>query len=113
MLLCHNLKSISQKMGFSLTRWISSQAVLATIPETQMVKKVRRLDQNSPPLEGPLGVQWCVQFDHFKFRIVIHDRPPEKSFDLLCYLWLLVRVHPDVFVDGDIVNTGPYVAEYG
>lgn len=81
-LLCHNLKAICQRGGFTLTKWISnSRVVLAAIPEKEKVKEVKDLLESGSrctPLENALGVQWCVKSDHFKFRLVIQDKPPTR-----------------------------------
>lgn len=78
-LLCRNLKAICLKGGFKLMKWISnSREVLAAIPDTEMAKEVKDLDldQDSLPIERALGVQWCVESDQFKFRIVIQEKTP-------------------------------------
>lgn len=97
-LLCRNLKAICLKGGFRLTKWISnSRVVLAAIPEKEMAKELKDLDldQHSLPIERALGVQWCVESDQFKFRIVIQDKPPTRRnilslvssvYDLLGFL---------------------------
>ncbi len=82
MLLCHNLKAICEKGGFSLIKWISnSRVMLAAIPEKEKAKEVKDLDldQDSLPMERAFGVQWCVESDQFKFRIVIQDKPPTRG----------------------------------
>lgn len=33
------------------------------------------MDRDSPSIERVLGVQWCIQSDAFKFKIVIKERP--------------------------------------
>lgn len=54
--------------------------MLSSIPEKERVKEVKDLDldQDSLPIDRALGVQWCVESNQFKFRIVIHDRPPTR-----------------------------------
>lgn len=32
------------------------------------------MDQDLPPVERVLGVEWCIQSDTFKFKIVVKDR---------------------------------------
>ncbi|KAK0145483.1 hypothetical protein N1851_015620 [Merluccius polli] len=64
--------------GFVLTKWISnSRHVLAAIPETERAKEMKDLDldHDKLPVERMLGVQWCVQSDVFKFKIILKDRP--------------------------------------
>ena len=76
--LYHELRSICHKGGFLLTKWMSnSRQVLAAIPETERAKEVKNLDldHDDLPVERVLGVQWCVQSDVFKFKILLKDRP--------------------------------------
>ncbi len=51
--------------------------VLDAIPEDQKAKimKGMSMDRDSPSIERVLGVQWCIQSDAFKFKIVIKERP--------------------------------------
>lgn len=76
--LYHDLVSICSKGGFKLTKWMSnSRAVMAAIPEDQRAKGIKDLDleHNLLPVERVLGVQWCIQSDAFKFKIMVQDRP--------------------------------------
>lgn len=74
--LCQNLKAVCQQGGFNLTKWISnSRLVLASIPQVEKAKEVKDLDLDLLPVERALGVQWCIQSDCFKFKIVIQDKP--------------------------------------
>lgn len=66
---------------FLLTKWISNNRdVLAKIPEEFRAKNVKdlNLDQDLLPVERVLGVQWCIQSDAFKFKIVLQQRPLTK-----------------------------------
>ncbi|KAF0039030.1 hypothetical protein F2P81_009514 [Scophthalmus maximus] len=75
----YNLKAMRQQGGFNLMKWISnSRVVPAAIPQVEKANDVKDLDldQDSLPMERALGVQWCVQFDRFKFRLVIQDKLP-------------------------------------
>ena len=76
--LYHELRAICSKGGFLLTKWMSnSRQVLAVIPETERAKDVKNLDldHDDLPVERVLGVQWCVQSDVFKFKIILKNRP--------------------------------------
>lgn len=85
--LYHNLVSIVANGGFHLTKWISNRRdVLAAIPESHRAKGMKRLDmdQDLLPVERVLGVvQWCIQSDTFKFKIMIKDRPLTRRGILL------------------------------
>ncbi len=79
--LYHNLVAICAKGGFALTKWISnSRDVLVRIPEELRAKNVKDLDlgQDLLPVERVLGVQWCIQSDAFKFKIVLQQRPSTR-----------------------------------
>lgn len=72
------LVSLCAKGGFHLTKWLSNRsAVLEAVPELDRAKGVRQLDleHQSLPIERVLGVEWCIQSDTFKFKIVLKDRP--------------------------------------
>ena len=76
--LYHELIAICAKGGFRLTKWISNRRdVLTAIPEEHRAKdmKMLNMDQDLPPVERVLGVEWCIQSDTFKFKIVVKDRP--------------------------------------
>ena len=76
--LYQDLVCICAKGGFKLTKWMSNRrAVMAAIPENQRAKGIKNLDldHNLLPVERVLGVQWCIQSDDFKFKIVVQDRP--------------------------------------
>lgn len=63
---------------FQLTQWVSnSRAALASIPQEQRAKEVRTLDldKDSLPFERTLGLQWCVDSDHFQFNIHLSQKP--------------------------------------
>ncbi|XP_039548042.1 uncharacterized protein LOC120493481 [Pimephales promelas] len=76
--LYQDLRALCSKGGFQLMKWISNRrTVLAAIPATERAKEVKDLDLNNDtlPVERALGVQWCVQSDTFKFKVLIKDRP--------------------------------------
>lgn len=67
--------------GFNLTKFISnSRAVLESVPPEKRSKEARDLDLGTDrlPVEGALGVQWCMESDVFEFRIVLDDKPPSR-----------------------------------
>ena len=66
------------KGGFNLHKFVSnSKEVVKEILESNRADGVKAmdLDFDSPPLEHTLGVQWSVEKDRFKFRIVLQDKP--------------------------------------
>ncbi|KAK2920518.1 hypothetical protein Q8A73_000003, partial [Channa argus] len=79
--LYHSLKTMCQMGGFRLNKWISNdRRVLAAIPEEEKATETMDLDleKNALPVERVLGVQWCIQSDQFKFRVVIQSKPPTR-----------------------------------
>ena len=76
--LYEELCALCAKGGFQLTKWISNRrTVLAAIPQQERAAEVKDLDLDNGtlPVERALGVQWCVQSDSFKFKIMLRDRP--------------------------------------
>ena len=68
------LPQVCAKGGFRLTKFICNrQSVLQSIPEEERSKDVQTLDLNYDEL--PIGVQWCVESDTFRFRITNKDKP--------------------------------------
>lgn len=65
--------------------------MLYAIPEDQRAKTVKDLsmDWDSPSVERVLGVQWCIQSDVFKFKIVIKDRPLTRRgiLSMICSIY--------------------------
>lgn len=51
--------------------------MLAAIPEMERAKEMKNLnlDHDNLPVKRVLRVQWCVQMDVFKFKIILKDRP--------------------------------------
>lgn len=75
------LTEICQKGGFTLTKWISnSRAVLQTIEEEHRAKdwKELELDRDELPVERALGLQWCVESDTFKFKMMVKEQPQSR-----------------------------------
>ncbi|XDV52444.1 hypothetical protein PO909_021172 [Leuciscus waleckii] len=76
-----DLRAILHSGGFRLTKWVSnSRAVLSAIPVEERAEELRdlNLDLDMLPVERALGVQWCIESDNFKFRIIIQERPPTR-----------------------------------
>lgn len=62
------------KGGFQLTKRISNRpTVHAAIPQQERTTEVNDLDfdNDTLPVERALGVQWYVQSDSFKFKIMV------------------------------------------
>ncbi|KAL2089185.1 hypothetical protein ACEWY4_016084 [Coilia grayii] len=76
--LVKDLTALCSKGGFQLTQWVSSsRAVLASIPKEHRAKGIKSLDldKDSLPVERALGLQWCVDSDHFQFNINLSQKP--------------------------------------
>lgn len=67
------------KEAFSLPNGLATGTLclLAAIPQQDRFMEIKDLDFDSDtlPVEIALGVQWCVQSDSFKFKIILKDRP--------------------------------------
>ena len=57
-----------------------SCAVLECVPPEKRSKELRDLDLDYDhlPVERALGVQWCVESDVFKFRVVVSEKPSTR-----------------------------------
>ena len=76
------LTDICQRGGFTLTKWISnSRAVLQTVAEEHRAEDLRELnlDRDELPVERALGLQWCVEMDSFKFKMVVKEQPHTRQ----------------------------------
>ena len=72
------LRRTCSRGGFHLTKFTSnSRDILATIPEEERANEVKCLDliHDELPIQGALGVHWCVESDQFKFRITLSTKP--------------------------------------
>lgn len=79
--LYQTLLAVCEKGGFRLTKWISnSRAVLSAIPEKDRAKEVKdlNLDRDALPIERALGLQWCIESDSFRFKIILPDKAPTR-----------------------------------
>ena len=71
-------QKIFAKAGLKLHKVMSNnKEVLRAIPAEERVKDVKDFDFEKDRLlmERALGVTWCVENDHFKFKIELRDRP--------------------------------------
>ncbi|XP_033762629.1 uncharacterized protein LOC117344089 [Pecten maximus] len=76
--LVKDLKDVLHRGGFHIAKWISnSREVMSSLPVDERAKEVKDLDldQDTLPIERALGVQWCIESDIFRFKIVIKDQP--------------------------------------
>ncbi|XP_031425669.1 uncharacterized protein LOC116220856 [Clupea harengus] len=76
--LVKDVTALCSKGGFQLTQWVSNnRAVLASIPKEHRAKEIKTLDldKDSLPIERALGLQWCVDSDHFQFNINLSQKP--------------------------------------
>ena len=77
--LVDQLRQLLAKGGFRLTKWISnSSAVVQSVPVPERAESVKELDLEKLPIERTIGIQWDVQSDTFRFKIVVKDRPPTR-----------------------------------
>ena len=79
--LIQGLRQTCHKGGFKLTKFISnSRAVLESVPMDQRSKEAKNLDLDHErlPIERALGVEWCVESEVFRFRIIVNERPPTR-----------------------------------
>lgn len=55
----------------------SHKEVLEALPIEDRAESIQNidLDKDALPIERALGVQWCIEKDSFKFRIILRDRP--------------------------------------
>ena len=73
-----DLRSLLQRGGFRLTKWISSnREVLETIPEPEHAQTIKEISLQHV-VERALGVQWRVNTDTFGFDVNVKERPPMR-----------------------------------
>ena len=75
------LRELMNAGGFRLTKWISNDRdVLQSIPEDERASDVRNLDLGSItlPVENALGVEWCMESDCFRFKVIPKNRAPTR-----------------------------------
>ena len=77
--LVDQLRQLLAKGGFRLTKWISNSCdVIQSVPVSERAGSIKELDLENLPVERALGMQWDVQSDTFRFKIVVKDRPPTR-----------------------------------
>lgn len=78
--LARDLKSLCNKGGFNLTKWMSnSRAFLSSVPEQERATEAKTLDLDSElPVERALGVTWCTETDTFSFNVNVQNKPPTR-----------------------------------
>ena len=75
--LIKNTKSLCQKGGFRLHKFISNSGeVVSSVPEEDRATdtKDHRLISNNTAVERALGVYWCIESDMLQFRIITPTR---------------------------------------
>ena len=86
------LNDLCLKGGFTLTKWISnSRTVLQSIEEEHRAKdwKELDLDRDELPVERALGLQWCVESDTFKFKMMVKEQPQSRRglLSIICSVY--------------------------
>ena len=76
--LMESTKCLLAKGGFNLHKFISnSKKVIKAISKEQQASDIKELylSRDVLPIKRALGVQWCMQSDSLKFRVVLKDKP--------------------------------------
>ncbi|XP_033636759.1 uncharacterized protein LOC117297720 [Asterias rubens] len=76
--LSSELKTLLQKGGFKLTKWLSNRpSVLKSFPIEERAKQLKDLDLNHDelPVDRALGVSWDVERDSLGYKLAIKDKP--------------------------------------
>lgn len=76
--LTKDLIALCASGGFHLAKWSSnSREVLSSLPEHERANEIKslNLDRDELPMERALGVDWCIESDSFKFRILVKNMP--------------------------------------
>ena len=90
------LADICQRGGFTLTKWISnSRTVLQTVAEEHRAKDLKELDldRDELPVERALGLQWCVETDSFKFKMMEKEQPHTRRGSSVQFTIRWVSLH--------------------
>ena len=75
------MKSLLDKGGFKLTKFISSHRdVIDTIPEDDRAQSLQALniEENVLPQESALGLKWNVEDDFFTYTVSLQDKPATR-----------------------------------
>ena len=76
--LVNEVRELCDKGRLQLHKFVSNnRAVIDSIPSSERAVGIKDLDLafEELPMERALGVQWCVESDRFKFRVVLKDTP--------------------------------------
>ena len=79
--LIKDTKKMCKRGGFRLYKFTSnSKEVISSVPLEDRAEEIKNidLDQDVLPIEGALGIQWCIENDCFNFRITLKDKPCTK-----------------------------------
>ncbi|CAI5694728.1 unnamed protein product [Oreochromis niloticus] len=70
-------KELCSTGGLPLHKFVSnSKQVLNSLPEEDCAETVRKdLSLSEQQIERALGVKWCIDSDHFQFRVVANEQP--------------------------------------
>ena len=73
------LSELLSKGGFHLTKLLSNRReVLSCVPEEEITSGMRKMDNNTLPLERTLGIQWNAYSDEFIFQFRLCDKPATR-----------------------------------
>jgi hypothetical protein len=75
--LIDNTRKLCSSGAFRLTKFISnSREVIDSVPSESRASSLVDIDlSTSLPIERALGLQWCVEDDTLRFRVVMKDSP--------------------------------------
>jgi hypothetical protein len=71
-------KKLCQDSGLTLHKFTSnSLAVLQSLSPSERSDSTKDLDlrHDALPVERALGIKWCMESDHFKFRVIVDSKP--------------------------------------
>lgn len=75
------LHGLCLKGGFTMTKWISnSRTVLQTIEDQHRAKDWKKfnLDRDELPVKRALGLQWSVELDALKFKMMLKEQAQSR-----------------------------------
>ena len=76
--LIQDLRSLLAMGGFKLTKWLSSNTHMETVPDEEKSKSINKSMPSSSTQQRVLGISWDVAEDEFFFKISVPDSPPTK-----------------------------------
>ena len=79
--LIRDVKAMCQAGGFNLTKFIlNKKKAIQSVPEYDRRNGVKNADlDTSLLLEKALGVNWDTEYDIFRFKILLKDKPMTRS----------------------------------